>query len=70
MPHVAKLTGIDPATWIAVPSLRPEIMTIAGRVTPCIVSWPAAVRVIVAPEANAVPAVTGPLSVNVAVGSA
>jgi len=70
MPHAEKLTGIDPASWIALPSLRPVIVTVAGRVTPCIVSWPAAVRVIVAPEANAVPAGTGPLSVNVAVGSA
>src|ERR1017187_9597967 len=68
MPQPENAMGIDPATCSAEPLRRPEIVTVTRCEIPRMVSWPVAVAVMVAPEANAEPRVTGWVRVNVATG--
>ena len=63
------VTGIDPATCSADPSLRPDTVTTTGREIPCIARRPMTRSVTVVPEAKAAFSVTGLVSVTIATGS-
>jgi hypothetical protein len=59
MPQSEKVMGIDPAASSADPLRRPEIVKLTTRVTPCSVSRPVAVAVMIAPEVRSELSVIG-----------
>ena len=69
MPQRENVTGIDPATCSADPSLRPDTVTTTGREIPCIARRPVTRSVTVGPEAKPAFSVTGLVSVTIATGS-
>src|ERR1700733_2589411 len=70
MPQRANATGMDPAACRPGPDRGTERVTVTGRATPRIESWPTAVTRMIAPEMKPGPRLAGRVRANVATGSA